>query len=112
MTLRVQDIKPGDVVRMELVVTGKNDRSVALDCGTAAGFDTGHLAAGNAELVVRPRPVRKGDEVRHDNGSVRQFIAKWSGGFVYGSDETATFWTTTAGWTHADGSPISWEDSE
>jgi hypothetical protein len=122
--LKVSDLKPGDVVRIDLVVSAA--RSVGV---VRLGFEqvsleddrwiraTDHwLAAGNAELVVRPRPVRKGDEVRHDNGSVRVFVANWRDGFLYGStdrpEEGHCLWSQFDSWSHADGSPIDWEASE
>lgn len=116
MTLRVQDLKPGDVVRIEL-------RVVEIDAAGGAAIISPfvhdhHLAAGNAELVVRPRPVRKGDEVQWDNpdgcivvSTYVAHLAGWIWTMFNGRPEDAVQ-LFRDDWTHADGSPISWEASE
>ena len=113
MTLRVEDLKPGDVVRIDLVVTGKSSLATCFDCGDKGWFTNQLLAAGNAELVVRPRPVRKGDEVRvHEEPWTFVALTHNRDWAVCGN-----YAGRYEGWglskvTHADGSPIDWEASE
>ena len=117
MTLRVEDLKPGDVVRMDLVVkqgrigyAGLALLGAMFDAFSATDAD---LAAGNAELVVRPRPVRKGDEIEH-LGKYRSIFVAAHDTFIFtmkrgGPEDPLTL--IPGDWTHADGSPISWEES-
>ena len=118
MTLRVQDLKPGDVVRIDLKVTDCGDLGqpvafLALVDGDGVNVDDECLAAGNAELVVRPRPVRKGETVLCD-GVAWVFVAYVpqiaSSVVIQRNGNVAQ--SVPANWTHADGTPIDWEDSE
>lgn len=115
MTLRVEDLKPGDVVRMDLVFRHDDDEWLSFN-GRYADIElhVADLAAGNAELVVRPRPVRKGDEVKHPALGRAEFIGHLGGVAYAANHKGIPVWDSTAGgqWTHADGSPIDWEASE
>ena len=117
MKLRVEDLKPGNVVRIDLVVLERQgpDSWFVIVPGDeqALGFlDDSDLAAGNAELVVRPRPVRKGDEIKN-SGVVYTFLAYFDTTVIATPvGRMAPLPYDRHSWTHADGSPIDWEASE
>lgn len=116
MTLRVEDLKVGDVVRRDQTVTD-TDGTVALIGGRwCSNLD---LAVGNAKKVVRARPVRKGDEIvaltSTGDPLTYSFIAympTWPKQRVIAARNAMVEKYAAEGFTHADGSPISWEDSE
>ena len=123
MTLRVEDLKRQDIVRVEYYVSDLKGERAWLTPLAGSGWDmVGHitigvndkaLAALNAEKVVRARPVRKGDEiVSIENGVTGQFVALFDGDVVWHSNP---YDITSGGrrwFIHADGSPIDWEASE
>ena len=114
MTLRVEDLKPGDVLRLDLVVRGREGVCLKVAAKDEPYYsylvDDDDLAAGNAERVVRPRPVRKGDEVLGASGQPYVFVAMWGKEAVL-LDGGDPFIRATTYFTHADGSPIDWEAS-
>lgn len=116
MTLRVEDLKKGNVVRVDLpVVTADYSDGDACVLLGDRWFSDADLAAVNAELVVRPRPVRKGDEIRtKGHPAMAKFIAycPWREYQVVVDVGDSTDGFMVEDVTHADGSPISWEASE
>ena len=120
MTLRVEDLKPGDVVRMDLkFIEFDVDGEAILDLpvsGRTTWATSEDLAAGNAELVVRPRPVRKGDRLLTGRVDSITFLCIWDGLVYFDEGDGPDFFRLDqidkSKVTHADGSPIDWEASE
>lgn len=120
MTLKAEDLKVGDVVRMDLKVVFADSRTaVKLADGVDRGWWVNErtLAACNAEKVVRARPVRKGDQIIWSgNSAAYTFLVVLNGERWAASNGSGQAWaiedSDSYTWTHADGSPIDWEASE
>lgn len=112
--LKVSDLKHGDVVRIDLLVTGVDsdgDAVVELPARRRdAWLSDADLAAGNAELVVRPRPVRKGDQLLTDGDTPVHFLVV-HGAYAVCWHEGGPIHRLASTMRHMDNAPIDWEAS-
>ncbi len=106
------DWKPGDRFTFEYEVESVDSGWVYTPDHRAI---SPHEMARAVKLPPKERPVRKGDEIVHHNSGS-------SGSYFYIATLFGNRYATKGGkvatslvgddWTHADGAPISWEDSE
>ncbi len=125
MGLKAQDVKPGDVVSVELTATptsGKTD-SIRLEGpdGWVVWLRDYEMAHVNATLVRRAgRPVKNGDIIIRFGAATPVRFYAWDNtpgawpiiGRRLDAANRLDAWDLTAGFTHEDGTPIDWEASK
>lgn len=104
------DWKPGDRFTIEYEVARAYASGTIRTTDGDEFYDRLHRAV---RLPPKARPVRKGDEVKPESAPVPvTFLATWNNQVIiwrngYGCDVYGKEYVA-----HADGAPISWEDSE
>ena len=111
----MSDWKPGDRFTIEFEVARVHpDRWIYTSSEWSISPETMETAV---KLPPKARPVRKGDGIVRNRGiGPCTFIATSGGNLVYWEPRGEATCHESLGcrdlWTHTDGAPISWEDSE